>query len=725
MKVVLIPSILLVALLREGLAFHSTLSITGTGLRPSDSLFAAVKDSSTSIYTADYSSIIELNQLISKLCRQRETVFNAVTLLRDSDTPTKDGKRVLPNIETYVTILKALVLERYPPSMAEEVFDRMKKQCGNANVHAYNAVIATWARSRDKGGPRRAEELLAELWELYKTNETTQFLPNRATYMGVMTSWVWCGAGLEAAKRTEDLLEEMESHRKTHQYLSPTTAFVNVVLNAWSKSQSQGATERCETILNRMVDLARNGRVELEPDTVSFNTVIDCLARSGDHNAEWRAEALLGRMDELATSGSPSEPNTMSFNTVLAAWSKSRQRNAAQRAEDILLHMERRYESQSTKIKPDTASYASVMHAWSRSLHPQKHEKAGIILAKMQTAFEKGNEDARPDAMVYNTMINVWAKSHDTNSGKLAMDILVLMKEQGLRPDVFTYTSLIDVYAKQGTIEAAEKARVILVEMEQEYQETGNRGIKPNVRTYTSVINAIARTRRNPGVAKAILDRMVDANVQPDVVCYNAVINAFGWSDQEDKEHHARAILDQMLKSYKNGIVDAKPDVITCNSILNACAFAFGTDRVKTMQVAIDTLETFQSAAPEFGWPNHISYANMLTAISRQMPQSEKRCDLAEVTFWQCCEAGHVSILVVHGLRGAVTPSRLKKILGPALISNSESSFKFEMREMPAKWKQFAPRKTNSINQRKVTRPSAKRDEPEITKQHINRTKVF
>ena len=721
MKVVLISSIILVALLMESFAFQSTLTTTGTFLTPSYLLLAAVKDHSTSNYNTDYNSIIELNQVISKLCRERETIFNAVTLLRDADETAEGEKKVLPNTETYVTILKALVLERYPPSVAEEVFDRMKKQCGQANVHAYNAVIATWARSRDKAGPLRAEELLAELWNLYKANETAQFLPNRATYMGVMTSWVWCGEGLAAAKRTEELLEEMEAHRKRHQYLSPTTAFANVVLNAWSKSQSQGATERCEIILNRMVDLARNGRVELEPDTVSFNTAIDCLARSGEHNAEWRAEALLGRMDDLATSGSPSEPNTMSFNTVLAAWSKSRQRNAAQRAEDILLHMERRYESQSTNIKPDTASYASVMHAWSRSLHPQKHEKAGIILAKMQAAFEKGNEDARPDAMVYNTMINVWAKSNDTNSGKLAMDILVLMKEQGLRPDVFTYTSLIDVYAKQGTMEATEKARLILVEMEQEYQETGSREIKPNVRTYTSVINAIARTRKNPEGAKAILDRMVDANVQPDVVCYNAVINAFGWSDLQDKEHQAYAILDQMLTSYKNGIVDAKPDVITCNSILNACAFATGSDRVKTMQVAIDTLEKFQSAAPEFGWPNHISYANMLMAISRQMPQSEKRCDLAEVTFWQCCEAGHVSILVVHSLRGAVTPSRLKKILGPALIANSESSFRFELREMPAKWKQFAPRKSNTINQRKVTRPSAKRDEPAITKQHINR----
>jgi len=670
---------------------------------------------------SEYNSIEGFNQAIHRFCQDRSSVFSAIDLLRSAESQSDgDALMAIPNIETYVTILKALVLQRYPPSLSEEVFDSMKKNCGQVNVHACNAVIATWARSREPAAPQRAEQLLAELWQLYDSTADSQFLPNRATYMGVMTSWAWCGTGVTAARRTEELLEEMEAHREIHRFLAPTTPFVNAVLNAWSKSQAQGATERSEIILNRMVKLARSGRRELEPDTVSFNTVIACLARSGEHNAEWRAEELLGRMDELARLGIPSEPDTVSFNTVLSAWSKSRQRNAAQRAEDILKHMERRYESRTTKIVPDTTSYTSVIHAWSRSGHPQRHEKAGNILARMHAAYKRGNEDAKPNAMVYNTMINVWAKSQDPNSAKLAMNILGLMRKQGLRPDVFTYTSLMDLYAKQGTLEAAEKARALLDEMEREYNETGIREIKPNVRTYTSVINAIARTRKNPQEAEAILDRMLDANVQPDVVCYNAVINAYGWSDLEGKEQHAYAVLDRMLRSYKSGNTYSKPDIITCNSILNSCAFAIGNDRAAAMLVAINTLEKFQSAAPEFGWPNHITFGSMLTAISRQMPQSEKRCDLAEATFWQCCEAGHVSTLVVHSLRGAVTPQRLKKILGSALIANNEHLFKFEMRELPAKWKQFAPRKAHNASLKRMTKPSARQNEPEITKQYCD-----
>jgi pentatricopeptide repeat protein len=709
-------------MLQYVVAFQSTVTLLGNRLPTPRRLYVAnVNDHGHSIPTAAYGSTEEFNAAIHQLCREGPSVANAVELLRSGEAQSAAGGINITNNETYVTILKAMVSERYPPSvvLAEEVFESMKKRCGNANVNAYNALIATWAKTREKASPHRAEELLAELWRLYDTNQDIQWMPNRATYMSVMTCWAWCGEGDAAARRTEELLEEMESYRKSYSTLSPTTPFVNVVLNAWSKSQSQGAAQRSEVILNRMVELGKSGRKELQPNTISFNTVIDCLARSGELDAEWRAEELLGRMDELAKMGAPSEPDTVSFNTVLATWSKSRQKNAAQRAEDILRHMERRYESRSTTINPDASSYASVMHAWARSAHPQKHEKAGNILARMQSAYERGNLAAKPNAMVYNTMINVWAKSQDPNAGTLAMDIFDSMKNEGLRPDVFTYTSLMDVFAKQGTIEAGEKARLLLDDMEQEYKETGRLEIKPNVRTYTSVINAIARSRSSPEDAEGILDRMADANIKPDVVCYNAVINAYGWSDFEGKEQRAYAVFNRMLASYRAGTADAKPDIITCNSILNACAFAMGGDRAAAMQVAIDTLETFQSAAPEFGFPNHVTYGNMLTCISRQMPQSEKGCDLAEATFWQCCAAGHVSALVIHSLRAAVTPTRLKTILGPALIANDERSFIFEMHEMPFKWKQFAPRKATA--QRKPTRPSTKRDEPEITKQYNNR----
>ena len=101
------------------------------------------------------------------------------------------------------------------------------------------------------------------------------------------------------------------------------------------------------------------------------------------------------------------------------------------------------------------------------------------------------------------------------------------------------------------------------------------------------MINAIARSRTSPEDAEHILDRMSDANIKPDVVCYNAVINAYGWSDFVGKEQRAYAVFNRMMASYRAGTADAKPDIITCNSILNACAFAVGGDRAAVIKVAI------------------------------------------------------------------------------------------------------------------------------------------
>jgi hypothetical protein len=128
--------------------------------------------------------------------------------------------------------------------------------------------------------------------------------------------------------------------------------------------------------------------------------------------------------------------------------------------------------------------------------------------------------------------------------------------------------------------------------------------------------------------------------VQPDVVSYNAVINAYGWSSAKGKSKKCFEIYKTMLESYESGRNrDAKPDIITCNSVLNACAYENAVlteaDRAEIMEISIQTLEEFQSAAPTFGWPNYLTFSHVLLAISKHMPPNDRRSDLAEATFWQ------------------------------------------------------------------------------------------
>jgi hypothetical protein len=89
-------------------------------------------------------------------------------------------------------------------------------------------------------------------------------------------------------------------------------------------------------------------------------------------------------------------------------------------------------------------------------------------------------------------------------------------------------------------------------------------------------------------------------------------------------------------ESKKN--MDAKPDIVTCNSVLNACAFEktrSETEREEIMNNVVTTLEIFQSSAPKYGYPDHATYAQVLLALSNHMLNNEKRQKLAEATFWQ------------------------------------------------------------------------------------------
>uniref|UniRef100_A0A7S1D1N9 Pentacotripeptide-repeat region of PRORP domain-containing protein n=1 Tax=Cyclophora tenuis TaxID=216820 RepID=A0A7S1D1N9_CYCTE len=295
--------------------------------------------------------------------------------------------------------------------------------------------------------------------------------------------------------------------------------------------------------------------------------------------------------------------------------------------------------------------------------------------------------------MVYNTLLNALSKSGAFTE---ALGLYQEMKKEGIAADVSTYTSMIDVLAKSGSVGVVEKALSLLYEIEDEYERTKRWELKPNVRTYTSVITAISRSRKqNPEAAEAVLERMKSKGVEPDTICYNAVLNAWSFSSDKDKASRAVKILEEMLASYEGGSKVVKPDVITCNTIIYSFAFSHAereTERARAMKGAVETLEFFSRKAPEFGVPDHISYGNLLLAITRQMPMNGKRDAFAEAAFRQCCLAGQLAPVIMHRLRLVVSPAKLKELVGVAILRNNGRDFTFDLTKLPKEWRRNAPR---------------------------------
>lgn len=667
------------------------------------------------------------------------------------------------------------------PILAQSLLDEMKNHIlQQTNVFCvpdtttYNTVLKVWSNSLRKDCGYNSEELLNEMWSYHNeyqkhlknqqafinTNNTTSRLlldvtPDQFSYSTTISAWARSSIHNNdtSAKNAERLLEQMEEYRsKGFTHLAPTTYCVNAVLNAWSKiatnNKVNGAASRAETILKRMEQLYNDGeRDELRPNTISYNTVISAYARSGEVGSERRAERILRRMDRLSQErdeeengdqqqlySSSCKPDLISYNTVINAWSRSKNPDGPNRAEAILSHMEKQYQNGLSLIQPDVVSYTSCIAAWARrktDITPDMPHRAQQILDKMDEAYKGGNLSAKPTVLSYNTVCNAWAKSRDKDAARQVLAILNQMEtmhtsgEMYVKPDIFTYTTCIDALAKEGTKETTEKALQLLNTIEKRYNETLDTDIKPNVRTYTSVINAISRSKLGPERAEALLNHMedmgkggYDKDLNVDVVCFNAVLNAWGWSSEPGKARRANEIFQKMLRLFKTGEnIDAKPDLITLNSLLNACAFSNVHDKEESSEavdIAIKAFEMFQSESPVYGIPNHLTYGSMLMIFNKLLPQSILRDDLMKNVFYQCCEKGHLSGFVVSQLQHGFSNDELKALFGKAAIHDG-SNVVIDKRKVPKDWSRFAGGRS---------RPSKKGRSIDVTKQQISRSPI-
>ena len=60
-----------------------------------------------------------------------------------------------------------------------------------------------------------------------------------------------------------------------------------------------------------------------------------------------------------------------------------------------------------------------------------------------------------------------------------------------------------------------------------------------------------------------------DSNFKPNLLSFNACINAWAKSRSFEKAQRAKGILNRMIQLYKEGDHDVKPNVFTFTSVLN------------------------------------------------------------------------------------------------------------------------------------------------------------
>jgi pentatricopeptide repeat protein len=146
-----------------------------------------------------------------------------------------------------------------------------------------------------------------------------------------------------------------------------------------------------------------------------------------------------------------------------------------------------------------------------------------------------------------------------------ALEILQMIREDGLEPDGFSFSAAISCCGAGGRWEEA----LTLIKT----MQNGGPKTRPNKIAYTAAISACGRSSK-PDEALKLFNDMKDEGLQPDRVAYNAVISALRVADQPDK---ALGLWREMIgkqRSRSSKIASAKadsslsPDIITVTDVL-------------------------------------------------------------------------------------------------------------------------------------------------------------
>ena len=307
--------------------------------------------------------------------------------------------------------------------------------------------------------------------------------------------------------------------------------------------------------------------------------------------------------------------------------------------------------SKSKTLYPMSESYGLLLGALKHvdfSRVPA-HDMVGMIeqlSSRVQRQIDEGNTSVKMSAFMNNTIMNALStaainndraikmvdeimkdpdRSIDDVSYSIAIKTLTLSKNWGDehtshaqaiqdwlikgvgRPNHKTMTPILTALAKQAKVT---DIMFLLEWMESLYHENGWDDVRPNRFHFNTMISALSHQKSTFGKgqfrigteALQILDKMkklyLEGNnddVRPDIVTFNAVLNAIANERITNKKEETGARAEELLQRLEQGKEgkDIVPDIVSYNSVLSAYAKSSSPDASFKMQNILDRMRSF------------------------------------------------------------------------------------------------------------------------------------
>mmetsp|Transcript_13522 Transcript_13522/g.25375 ORF Transcript_13522/g.25375 Transcript_13522/m.25375 type:complete len:774 (+) Transcript_13522:140-2461(+) len=579
--------------------------------------------------------------------------------------------------------------------MSERLLQKLilEKECGNPHakpsIHLFNCCMNCWLKSDRVNGYRKALDWLKDLNVYVQTHtDIPAEKEDIAKCYGTAIDGCCRVKSRISADLALELLEKMDSGRDIK--------YFNAVMNAYATLYDH---ESVLKIFQRMKSMRDSGEIDFGPNRTSYNIVIKSLSGSNEMDCIRRAESILSEMESAYSNGDRLiSPDKISYTTVLSAWSKICNKEAVEKAEMYLERMHKMANEGNTEVKPDCVTYNTILNVIANSKSIDSGERSLKILNRMEELYELGDADVKPNLISYNAVIKSFSNNPYNDGARRALMMLKkLESDDDIKPDIISYNSCLKAFARAGDPISAQS---LLDRMESLY--TSGHSVKPDTYSYNTVISAWAFSGHDHGaeIAETIFDRMETSDIRMDTTTFNTLLSA--WGRQKDPDR-ATDILHHMFAVKKSGKYDVtptsqsfaivmnawaksryprkafkakqlleemkerskyneklKPNVYIYASILNACAFSYGSPEIRGEAIIIAT-EVFKECKHR----NDVIYGTFMKACNSLMEHDDtRRAGMIEAVFRECREKGYVSDFVLQELFSSLPPERYQKLLG-------------------------------------------------------------
>jgi len=489
-----------------------------------------------------------------------------------------------------------------------------------------------------------------------------------------------------------------DGFRPENELIRPTAHHFMSVIDAWAKAGrgAEGA-RRSERLLNRLDSLYEKlGYDDLRPNPLTFGAVIDAWAKADDkHESAEHAESFLDRMEELflysrEKINKREMISNVAYNLVIDAWSRRQGNVTADRAKNILRRLESNYQlTNNSSLRPDVISYTGVMKAYVN--HPDGGKKALEILDEMNDQYRDGNARARPDMKCISVAMDACAKSGLTSEAERLLNDIDDSKKNCLM-----FNTIISGYTSEGR---GSEADAVLRRMISLSENEGWERCSPDLISYTLCLRAWGNGTSQERVlrARALLDECIrryqsgDKRCKPSDVIFNDFADIVSNSDEIKRETDVLALFEKMES------IGCEPSLISFNILIKTCAkCANGTDRSderkrNALQIAASAFNSLPSVGLR---ADSVTYTGMMHVLLNLMDNSTEKMSAIGRIFRQCCNEGYLNQHILNILAAAISEDDMMAITGVSSIEEAST-----LNHLPPEWNQKSSRDATAKQQ--------------------------